>query len=42
MEHEVQLVNYFNAIDEEIGLLIHFGPSGAEVKKKFRWISVEV
>jgi GxxExxY protein len=35
-EHEVQLVNYLNAIEEEIGLLINFGPSGAEIKRKFR------
>ena len=42
MEHEVQIVNYLNVIEEEFGLLINFGLSGAEVKKKFRWISVEV
>ena len=35
-EHEVQLVNYLNAIEEEIGLLINFGPSGMEVKRKYR------
>ena len=35
-EHEVQLVNYLNAIEEEIGLLINFGPSGVEVKRKYR------
>ena len=34
--HEVQLVNYLNGLNMEIGLLINFGPSGVEVKKKFR------
>ena len=34
--HEVQLVNYLNALKKEIGLLINFGPSGVDVKKKFR------
>ena len=28
VEHEVQVVNYLNAINKEIGLLINFGPSG--------------
>ena len=36
--HEVQLVNYLNALKMEIGLLINFGPSGVEVKKKFRQV----
>ena len=40
-EHEVQLVNYLNAIEEEIGLLINFGPSGVEVKRKYRKFRVE-
>jgi len=40
-EHEVQLVNYLNAIEEEIGLLINFGPSGVEVKRKYRKFSAE-
>ena len=35
-EHEVQLVNYLNGLDKEIGLLINFGPSGVEVKRKYR------
>ena len=35
-EHEVQLVNYLNALNKEIGLLINFGPSGVEVKRKYR------
>ncbi len=34
--HEVQLVNYLNALDKEIGLLINFGPNGVEVKRKYR------
>jgi len=35
-EHEVQLVNYLNGLQKEIGLLINFGPTGVEVKRKFR------
>ena len=35
-EHEVQIVNYLNALKKEIGLLINFGPSGVEVKRKHR------
>jgi len=29
-EHEVQLVNYLNGLNKEIGLLINFGPTGAD------------
>ena len=35
-EHEVQLVNYLNGLNKDIGLLINFGPFGVEVKRKFR------
>ena len=35
-EHEAQLVNYLNALKRDIGLLINFGPSGVEVKRKYR------
>ena len=35
-EHEIQLVNYLNSLRKEIGLLINFGPSGVEVKRKYR------
>jgi len=35
-EHEVQLVNYLNGLRKEIGLLINFGPSGVDVKRKYR------
>jgi GxxExxY protein len=35
-EHEVQLVNYLNGLEKEIGLLINFGPTGVEVKRKYR------
>jgi len=35
-EHEVQLVNYLNGLNKEIGLLINFSPSGVEVKRKYR------
>ena len=34
--HEVQLVNYLNGLKNDIGLLINFGPSGVEVKRKYR------
>jgi len=35
-EHEVQLVNYLTGLQKETGLLINFGPSGVEVKRKYR------
>ena len=35
-EHEVQLVNYLNGVRKEVGLLINFGPSGVQVKRKYR------
>jgi GxxExxY protein len=35
-EHEVQLVNYLNGVKKEVGLLINFGPSGVQVKRKYR------
>jgi len=35
-DHEVQLVNYLNGLRRDIGLLINFGPSGVEVKRKYR------
>lgn len=34
--HEVQLVNYLVATGKPIGLLINFGPSGVEVRRKVR------
>jgi GxxExxY protein len=34
--HEVQLVNYLNGLQKDIGLLINFGPSGVDVKRKYR------
>ena len=37
-EHEVQLVNYLNALKKDIGLLINFGPSGVDVKRKYRTV----
>jgi hypothetical protein len=30
------LVNYLNGMKRDIGLLINFGPSGVEVKRKYR------
>ena len=35
-EHEVQLVNYLNGLKGDIGLLINFGPSWVEIKRKYR------
>ena len=35
-EHEVQLVNYLNCTRKEIGLLINFGPTSVDVKRKYR------
>lgn len=35
-EHEVQLVNYLKGLKRDIGLLINFGPSGVEVKRKYK------
>ena len=35
-EHEVQLVNYLNGLDKEVGPLINFGPNGVDVKRKYR------
>ena len=40
-EHEVQLVNYLNALNKEIGLLINFGPNGVDIKRKYRESKVE-
>jgi GxxExxY protein len=39
-EHEVQLVNYLNGLQKEIGLLINFSPKGTEIKRKFRKMEV--
>jgi GxxExxY protein len=36
IEHEVQLVNYLKGLRKDIGLLINFGPSGVDVKRKYR------
>ena len=35
-KHEVQVVNYLNGLKKDIGLLINFGPSSVEVKRKYR------
>ena len=35
-EHEVQLVNYLKGLNQEIGLLINFSPSGVDVRRKYR------
>ena len=34
--HEVQLVNYLTGLKKDIGLLINFGLSGVEIKRKYR------
>ena len=34
--HEVQVVNYLNAADIETGLLLNFGTSSLQVRRKFR------
>ena len=39
--HEVQLVNYLNGLRKDIGLLINFGPSGVEVRRKYRALPEE-
>ena len=36
LEHELQLVNYLKGLKRDIGLLINFGQSGVEVKRKYR------
>ena len=41
-EHEVQLVNYLNCLKKDIGLLINFGPSRVNVKRKYRQPSHEI
>lgn len=41
IEHEVQLVNYLKGIRRDIGLLINFGPSGVDVKRKYRELDKE-
>ena len=35
-EHEAQVVNYLNASNRDIGLLINFGHTGVEVRRKYR------
>lgn len=35
-EHEVQLVNYLTATKTDIGLLINFGPTKVDIKRKYR------
>ena len=35
-DHEVQLVNYLKGLKRDIGLLINFGHSGVEVKRKYK------
>ena len=35
------MVNYLNGLRKDIGLLINFGPTGVEVKRKYRARKVE-
>jgi len=37
--HEVQLVNYLKATGKNVGLLINFGETGVQVKRKVRDLS---
>ncbi len=39
--HEVQLVNYLTATKLDIGLLLNFGPSKVEVKRRTRTLSTD-
>jgi len=39
--HEVQLVNYLNGLQKEIGLLINFSPTGVDIKRKYRASKIE-
>ena len=41
-ENEVQLVNYLKGLNRDIGLLINFGPSGVDVKRKYRSPAQEI
>ncbi len=34
--HELQVVNYLNAVKLDIGLLLNFGPKSVDVKRKYR------
>jgi GxxExxY protein len=35
-EHEVQVVNYLTAIEQDFGLLLNFGSKSLQFKRKFR------
>ncbi|MEM9253559.1 MAG: GxxExxY protein [Planctomycetota bacterium] len=37
--HEVQLVNYLAATGKDVGLLINFGPTGVDIKRKVRQLN---
>jgi GxxExxY protein len=39
--HEVQLVNYLNAIKFDVGLVINFGAQKVQVKRKYREYSAK-
>lgn len=38
--HEVQLVNYLVATGKEIGLILNFGPTKVDVKRKARTLAI--
>jgi GxxExxY protein len=40
-DHEVQLVNYLKGTKKDIGLLINFGQSGVDVKRKYKDLAKE-
>ena len=41
IEHELQLINYLKGLKRDIGLLINFGPSGVDIKRKYREFNKE-
>ena len=40
LAHEIQLANYLAATGIELGLLINFGESKVEIKRKYRTASI--
>lgn len=40
--HEVQLVNYLVATGKPVGLLLNFGPTGVQIKRKLRELPAAV
>ena len=40
--HEIQLVNYLTATKIDVGLVLNFGESKVEIKRKVRTLSSEI